>query len=210
MEPGDGADAVEHGHAEGDQVKAFILRRGSDHVLPNQSEDLSIEDAPSGWYFSLTRELRPPVTSVRARVLAALSGRTDFPFNANGWPILSRKALDLLRAAGDFPVRVVPVDIFLKGEPLSEEYVVVQLLQHEGVLDLGASDWVPGALNPNAVGSVRRMVLASGGSELPPLFRVREYPVELLVSDEGRRALLAGGVTGIEYLEVQVSQPAVG
>ncbi len=147
--------------------------------------------------------------------VALLEDTPDFPNSTEGWPLMSRRMLDVLLSVGEFSHNAVPVTLIQDtimpverrfdehGQPRPEysksDYVAVQLLSYADVFDRENSVFVGLPWNPDVIGNIRKLALSVPPEGLPPLFRISEFPVWLFVSPEARAALEAAGIRGPVY-----------
>jgi hypothetical protein len=143
---------------------------------------------------------------------------TDYPYNREGWPIVSKRMLEALLSVREFPHQVIPItmvnlefqDFDEQGNKLLSrteihDYVAVQLLEHQDVFDWEQSVYERDPEVPNCIeaSSLDKLVLRSPLGGFPPLFRIGTVPVrtDLYVSAEGRAALEAAGIRGVSFIE---------
>lgn len=129
---------------------------------------------------------------------------TEYPATSGVKPILSRRLLDTLLAVKPFGYRLYPVEIRCRGQvvpPPSPEltYGLVQLTDHFDGFDPERSDWEPWGPNPAMTEELYRLELKIPPEGLPPIFRIPQQPTTLFVSTEGREALLAAGIRGVDF-----------
>lgn len=129
---------------------------------------------------------------------------TDYPSTFGLEAVFSKRMLDTLLAVKPFAHRLYPVEIQCRGQvvnPPSPElaYCLVQLTEHFGGFDAEMSDWEPTRHYPEKIEEVYRLELKIPREGLPPIFRLPQQPTTLFVSAEGRQALLAAGIRGVEF-----------
>jgi hypothetical protein len=137
---------------------------------------------------------------------------TDYPYNREGWPIMSKRMLEALLSVREFPHQVIPI-VMLSDHADSDEknyeFVAVQLLEHQNVFDWEKSIYEPHSekLNRFKFGSLEKLVLKDPPGGLPPLFRIATTPLQtdLYVSAEGRTALEAIGIRGVNFVPLRGS-----
>lgn len=138
----------------------------------------------------------------------------DYPNNTAGWPLMSRRMLDVLRSVGDFPHHVIPVTLVQdtievevrydeRGRPKPEysktDYVAVHLTSYADVFDEERSSFEPHPMFPEFAFGVDKYVFRTPPEGLPPLFRIKKCFVPLFVSAKARAALEAAGIRGPIY-----------
>jgi len=129
---------------------------------------------------------------------------TDYPDVSGVKPIFSRRMLDTLIAVKPFGYRLYPVEILCRGQALrapSAEltYWLVQLTEHFDGFDAERSDWEPSKWNPAMTQELYRLELRVPSEGLPPIFRIPQRPTRLMVSADGRDALLSAGIRGVGF-----------
>jgi hypothetical protein len=133
---------------------------------------------------------------------------TDYPYNREGWPIMSKRMLETLLSVREFHHQVIPIVMLDAFTPIefeeNHDYVAVQLLEHQDVFDWGKSVYERDPELPNGVDSLEKLVLKELSEGLPPLFRIATTPLKnlLYVSAEGRTALEAAGIRGVNFIEL--------
>ena len=140
--------------------------------------------------------------------------QSDYPCNDVNWPLMSPRMIEVLRAVGDFPHRLIPVrfidqrarrnkrylpDGSLRPEVIDDRFAAVQLTEHIDVVDWERSTFKPSRINPKS-GYFDKLTLVEPAGGLPPLFRVPSDTSMLFASAEARRALEAAGIVGIKFL----------
>jgi hypothetical protein len=141
-------------------------------------------------------------------------GSTDYPYiwEPHGWPIMSRKMLDVLLSVGDFPHQVIPV-IFKSEETkkLNDDYVILHLLELSDFLDLDRSVYTRRitvvAPKVEYIGDVKLKVLREPAGGFPPIFRIKGDSIPLHVSAVAKQALEDAGIQGLEFSTYQLETP---
>jgi hypothetical protein len=142
--------------------------------------------------------------------------QTDFPVTEEGWPLMSKRMLEVLESVGSFPHRVLPTRIFegdigrslaegdrrfdeqgnFKPEFYTDDYVLLQMTEHLDAMDLERSVYRRYEPELNMVSGLRKPVFKDIGREYPPIFRPIHSPVDLFISDAAKQALEAVGIRG--------------
>jgi hypothetical protein len=143
---------------------------------------------------------------------------TDYPYNNVRWPIMSKRMLNTLLSVREFSHRTwdVPFVGFPDNAPeglLREglrdgvrhdnEFVAVQLLEHQDIFDWENSVYRMRKLHdeaPETIRDIRKLALHTPEEGLPPIFRLKVDPVLLYVSPEGRAALEAANIRGVRFV----------
>jgi hypothetical protein len=139
--------------------------------------------------------------------------KTEFPRNDSGFPLMSKRMLEVLYSVGEFPHKLIPTRIFfydleyeieeylnqqnLDPELCNENYFAVQLLEHIDVADPERCTY-----EPSYDGSMKidELVLREMPGGFPPLFRVKGDPFDLFASPEAKQALDAAGIKSMNYI----------
>jgi hypothetical protein len=136
---------------------------------------------------------------------------TDYPDNREGWPIMSKRMLEALLSVRDFPHQAIPIVMLDAFTPIefeeNHDYVAVQLLEHQDVFDWEKSIYERDPELTNGVDSLEKLVLKEPPEGLPSLFRVTTTPLsnKLYVSPEGKAALEAAGIRGVNFVPLRGS-----
>jgi hypothetical protein len=138
---------------------------------------------------------------------------TDFPYNRQGWPIMSKRMLETLLSVREFPHQVIPIvmlDAFTPAEfEENHDYVAVQLLEHQDVFDWEKSIYELDPEVPNCIKStsLEKIVLRTPPEGFPPLFRIGTASLrpDLYVSPEGKAALESAGIRGVNFVPLRGS-----
>jgi hypothetical protein len=140
---------------------------------------------------------------------------TDYPYANVSWPIMSKRMLNTLLNVKEFPHRTWDVpfvgfpdnapELMLReglrgGVRHDNEFVAVQLLEQLDIFDRENSTYKTYTAMPDEVMSIRKLVLKVPEEGLPPVFRLKVYPVQLYVSPEGRTALEAANIKGVRFV----------
>jgi hypothetical protein len=140
--------------------------------------------------------------------------KTDYPYNSNHFPIMSKQMLDVLLSIKNFSHQAIPIviidatGIYVEG---AKNYVrsgienynfsLVRIPEYIDVFDWENSIY---ELNPKQPGrvklsTVKKVVLKEPEEGFPPLFQVSAMPYRLLVSEEARTALETAGIRGTRF-----------
>jgi hypothetical protein len=143
--------------------------------------------------------------------------KTDYPYNSNSFPIMSKQMLDVLRSVRDFSHQAIPIVIidtevkyneeikkYAKSGAKNYNFSLVRIPEHLDVFDWKNSTY---ELNPKQPERVKpftgdKIVLKEPEEGFPPLFRVSAMPHGLLlVSAEAKAALEAAGIRGVKFID---------
>jgi hypothetical protein len=156
-----------------------------------------------------------PTHDVEFQGYESCLSNTDFPLNNVSWPIMSKQMLDTLLSVREFPYRHwdVPFVGFPDNAPVAmleeglsggvrhdNEFAAVQLLEQLDIFDWENSVYKIDPIFSNEVRSIRKLMLKVPEEGLPPVFRIKVYPVRLYVSPEGRSALEAANIKGVRFV----------
>jgi hypothetical protein len=139
---------------------------------------------------------------------------TDYPYNSNSFPIMSKQMLDVLQSVGNFSHQTIPVVMIDTTAIYSEEergYIRTGIKNNNFALMripeyLDAFDWENSVykLDPDLPGrvelsTVKKIVLKEPEEGFPPLFKLSAMPYRLLVSAEAKTALETAGIRGTRF-----------
>jgi hypothetical protein len=139
---------------------------------------------------------------------------TDYPYllEPYGWPIMTRRMLDVLLSVGDFPHQVVPV--IFKGEgtrELNEDYVILQLLEMSDLLDMDKSVYTikRSVADPEVtfICDVKLKVLREPAGGFPPIFRINGSSISFHISAKAKQALENAGIQGLKFSTYKLETP---
>jgi hypothetical protein len=133
----------------------------------------------------------------------------DYPCieNADFWPIMSKKMVEVLLSVRDFPHQILPITFCdYSGIPINHDYVILNLLSLSDFMDFDKSlcTLEPTIVDPNKlmVRHIQKLVLKEPASGFPPIFRVKWKNARLYVSAEARAALEAAGIRGLDFSRI--------
>jgi hypothetical protein len=125
----------------------------------------------------------------------------DFISNVASWLIVSERVRAIL-AAEPNPSEVYPLKVLdLKGRPIKAPYFFVHPVGAVDCVDLKKSEYRRSAMEPSRIASVQRVVLHQ--RKIPPdrtIFRLKEFPVTLIIRSDLLGKLKAAEVKGIQVL----------
>jgi hypothetical protein len=147
--------------------------------------------------------------------------QTDFPVIEEGWPVMSKRMVEVLESVGSFPHRVIPVRIFdgdigrslaegdrrfdeqgnFKPEFYTDDYVLLQITEHLDVMDLERSVYSRYHPKANMVSGLRKPVFEDIDREYPPIFRPLHSPTDLFITKKAKQALEASDIQGFRLVD---------
>tara|TARA_R110001583_G_scaffold41589_1_gene132179 strand:- start:598 stop:1227 length:630 start_codon:yes stop_codon:yes gene_type:complete len=145
----------------------------------------------------------------------------DYPLTDLNVPILSDRMISILNEIDDFEAIFTKVimldDTYLEsiydetGNLKSEiktalNYKALTIVNREDCFDFENSIYQPSELNPNKPGFIEKLVLKST-EYLPPIFRIRETPSKLLITESAKSALEKNDIKGCVFEEVETTSP---
>jgi hypothetical protein len=182
-----------------EQRAAYRLTWDSDH-LEQLEVDYDVHLISQEWVFEnlIVYQTEPPVglpLPVEFEAAHGFVGLLDFPCPSSataGWPIVSRRMLEVLNSLPGFACHPMPVSV----QGVQEEFFCLQLTRLEDgfetpVTNDRVSDTFEDDLEPF------NFLEPEGG--FPALFRLRSSPTTLFVSGKTRAALNAAGIRGVAY-----------
>lgn len=141
--------------------------------------------------------------------------QTDYPYCKPQLPIMSKWMLETLLSVGEFPHQLIPVTMidiqkyydelvgdYVAPEEKLDNFVAVQLLEHLDIFDWERSVYTFKPHLPHMLGQIDQLVLKEIEGGLPPLFRIKTRRTRLYVSPQGRAALEAANIQGVEFLNL--------
>ncbi len=141
---------------------------------------------------------------------------TDYPYNKNRFPIMSKRMLSVLLSVGSFSYQAIPIVMidtevkyneeikkYAKSGARNHNFSLVRIPEYIDVFDWENSIY---ELNPKQPGrvklsTVKKIVLKESGEGFPPLFQVSAMPYMLLVSAEAKAALETAEIRGVKFLD---------
>jgi len=149
--------------------------------------------------------------------------KSDYPCNDRGWPLMSRRMLDVLGDVGAFPHRCIPVvlanrrviaeqrytsDGEMRAEAVDDRFTAVQLTSYLDALDKVNSIFTQSEIGGAMLYVFERLALVEPENGFPPLFRLDEDASHLLVSADARRALEDADIRGVAFEPLPGMGPA--
>ena len=143
----------------------------------------------------------------------------DYPLTDLYVPILSDKMILLLTEIGHFKAiftNVIMIDDTYLDEIYDERgglkpeletisnYKALTIFNREKCFDFENSVYKPSELNPNVPGYVKKLVLKPS-ENLPPIFRIKELPSELFITEKAKLSLELNNIKGCVFEEIEQS-----
>jgi hypothetical protein len=153
--------------------------------------------------------------------------KTDYPVIEEGWPVMSKRMVEVLESVGSFPHRVLPTRIFegdigrslaegdrrfdeqgnFKPEFYTDDYVLLQITEHLNTMDLERSIYDYYDPEVNMLAGIDKLVLKDIGQEYPPIFRLAHCPAGLFITEAAKQALEAAGIRGYWLIDYEGYEP---
>jgi hypothetical protein len=121
-----------------------------------------------------------------------------------------------LESVGNFPHRVLPARIIegrigrslaedqrydeqgnLKPEFYTDDYVLLQLIEHLDTLDLERSVYGTYHADIDRVSGLDKPVFTDTDQEYPAIFRIKQSPVNLYITEKAKEALEIAGIQNL-------------
>lgn len=137
------------------------------------------------------------------------------------FPVLSNRMLETLTALGKFIYFTIPVtmidDAYLdnpfnengelkSGVPISNNYIALQLQEYADAFDYEKSVYRFDVVFPEDVGLIEKMILKEPPTGFTPLFKIKEAPQYLFVSETGKNELERNEIRGCCFEEIECSR----
>jgi hypothetical protein len=198
--------------------QAYRLNWNIDHLGTGEVEFdawlVNYPNHPGSWH-SYTEQFDLP-NPVEFEAIGSLLTETDYPYTDVGWPVMSKRMLDVILSVGSFPHRIYPV-VMINTEAAynyklkkvafprtkNHDYIMVQLTEHLDAFDFENSIYKRGSINPNVITSIEWLSLIEPESEFPPLFTVEPASMRLLISTQARSALEAANIQGVRFTHIE-------
>jgi uncharacterized protein DUF1629 len=200
--------------------KAYILDWELSHLGDDEFDAVLVKFP--GWEDSMN--LLGGRYSLPSRIFFEANFRTlsliDYPYNDVFWPIMSKRMLNVLIAAGHFKHEPIPITMIKdtikpskrydsKGAPLqgveNHDFMAVRLLEELDAFDWEHSVYRTSENIPNRALRITKWVLKKPGAQFPPIFRISAHPTKLFISSVGREALESAGLKGMIFEDLDGS-----
>jgi len=160
------------------------------------------QEVDDPWQFTEGRPVTPPA---RLRIPVEIPGRAlDFSLAGLSVPVIHAKVAPVFMELASEDVQLIPVDV----EGQSEKYCILVAKRLIQCIDEESSQiqrWEPEDGLPEKVGqyfSVRDMCIDPARVGNAHVFRARDWPGPLIVSEDIKTALERTGATGMTFTEV--------
>jgi hypothetical protein len=180
--------------------------------LSNSSGIVSREQRADGFWY--VNQFRLP-EHIEFETIGDIIHHTDYPECKPNWPIMSKRMLDTLLSVREFPHQTIPITMidtqmyydesvgdYVAPKHRIHDFVAVQLLEHLDIFDWERSVYDPDPEMPGEIKTINTLVLRELKDSLPPLFRIKPLETRLYVSPEGRAALEAANIRGVQFLNL--------
>lgn len=192
----------------------YQLEWNTSHKSPDLRFDAKVVEFPN-WQETMTLSAKTPyelpATVEVMSFFFHLLGKLDYPYNDLSWPIMSKRMLQVLLDVGPFAHKITPLvmincaaivtpdkKIVRSGER-NEDFVAVQLLEHQDFFDAENSVYTPHPRLPHRAKEIDKLVLTLP-DQIPPIFRLSAYPPALFISEDAKVALKSAGVQGMQAI----------
>lgn len=189
---------------DADANPAYRLTWETDH-LEQLSVDYDIHLTSEEWTYEtlVVYETQPPTglpLPVRFEAAHGLVPLLDYPVPSSatsGWPIVSKRMLEVLRSFTGFQCNPIAISI----EGVNTDYYCIQLtrLEDDSAYNTKNSDRLGSPVEDD---DTDEQVSLEPNFDYPPLFRLQSDPIPLFVSAKARAAFNAAGIRGVAYREV--------
>jgi hypothetical protein len=184
---------------------AYKLKHNLDHIKNNYDFDVwqVIQDRQEKT--RLHTKLEPisnfPPLRFEGKVEKRLSW-LDYPHEKSGYPIMSKKIVNVLTSVGQFKHQAIPIEIHdWKSDQKTDDFIFLHLLECIDVLDQEKTDFYEAPLSVLKK-SVTRAALKMPNEGYPPLFRVKDAGLTRFVSKEAREAIETADLKGIHFVRL--------
>jgi hypothetical protein len=208
-------------------VRAYRLMHDTETV--NQDLGSHAQVVPFEGYERVSISMSDPSEPIEFPNLVEFQGllstvkQTDFPVIEEGWPVMSKRMVEVLESVGSFPHRILPTRILdgdigrslaegdrrfdehgnFKPEFYTDDYVLLQLTEHINTMDLERSVYDYYDPEVNMLEGIDKLVLEDIGRDYPPIFRLSSCEVFLFITDAAKQALEAAGIRGFWLIDYE-------
>jgi hypothetical protein len=186
---------------------AYKLNKNLDHIKNNYDFDVwqVIQDRQEK--IKLHWKLEPiskfPSLRFEGKIKQRLSW-LDYPRVKSGYPIVSKKMLNVLTSVGQFKHQAIPIEIYdWKSDQKTDDFVFLHLLECIDVLDQEKTDFYEEPLSDFKMVTTAALKMPNEG--YPPLFRVKDAGLTRFISKEAKEAIEAADLKGIHFVRLIAS-----
>lgn len=181
---------------------AYKLSQNLDHIKNDNDLDVWQVTQSLKEKIKLHWKLEPilefPTHRFEGKVEQRLSW-LDYPNDKFGYPIMSKKMVNILTSVGQFKHQAIPIEIHdWKSDQKTDDFVFLHLLECIDVLDREKTEFYE-QLSSEFV-TVRRAALKMPEQGYPPLFRVKDVGLTRFISKEAREALKVADIKGVHFV----------
>ncbi|WP_028973395.1 imm11 family protein [Spirochaeta cellobiosiphila] len=144
-------------------------------------------------------------------------GEIDFIVNDLWLPIFSKRMIDLLTSLGSFEYELITCGIFdftlphekvfedrskwiiKNGIEVNKDYFALRLLDPTVEIDYDKSEYDIVMKDPLRLGTITKLVVKESVGGLPPIFKIKEKPSRILVTESVKDELEAAGLQGLVF-----------
>jgi len=153
--------------------------------------------------------------------LNIIPAHTDFPVTDLRFPIFSNRMIDIIESIKPFSKKLLPTIMiddtylddykdeygeFKENVRINTSYFGVQFLERIGdCFNYEKSVYSPLISKPEFPGIIKKMVLKIPNMGFPSIFRIKEKPSMIFISQETKDALERNDIKGCVFEEVEVS-----
>ena len=184
---------------------AYELSRNLDHIKSNGDYDVwqviqKRDDKIKSFFWRLEPISRLPPHKFKGKVEKRLNW-LDYPRDQFGYPIVSKKMLEVLTSVGQFKHQAIPLEIHdWKSDRKTDDFVFLHLLECIDVLDLEKTMFYE-----ELEGMVSQAALKMPKDGYPPLFLVKDVLLTRFISKEAKEALEAADIKGVHFVPLIAS-----
>lgn len=184
--------------------RAYKLGKNLDHSTANEDYDVwqvtqNLNETFKDLFWNLEPIEKLPLCKFEGKLQERLNW-LDYPDEEFGYPIVSKKMLDVLLSVGKFQHQAIPLKIYdYQSEDRTNNFAFLHLLECINVLDREKTKFF------KASGRVRQAALKEPKDGYPPLFRVKNAGLARFISAEAKEALEAANIKGVRFVPLIAS-----
>jgi hypothetical protein len=184
--------------------KIFVLNHTVDHLTNKISHDATL--VPFNGSDKISSFLTSDSVSLEGKVfefdwnLKKDLVRDSLDTNKE-WPIFSKKMSEILESVSIGYPRFEVIVRKKGGETM--EYFAYQISMQENLIDMEKSEIVFNPYLPDIIKEIKKLVFTKKVNDAPQLFRLFEYPAELLIKEELANKLISAKLEGIKISPIE-------